>query len=320
MSSLSSLLILAALAAPASENRHVDAVEIFACDFGADWDVNYDDWPDLWTRRRSPTWPHYVNIGLADDQHAVAGRCLTVDLNGAGASISSPAITVSDKFSYVIEARIKASGLKHGQTHVRVDFLNEDHEVLESARGEIYQSTKGWKNIHFGPVNISHSAVELATITLQVDRGAHVDLEGQVSLDDVWLARLPRMEVHSNSPFNVYTDPNDVEVTCELSGILEKDPEIHFELLDASSHSLDDNTVQLEGRLITERVSIVKSTKTRHKGYAGSTRWKPPIKDFGFYRVQVSMQTAQGTLNLHCCGASHQEQFPRGIRLVARRR
>jgi hypothetical protein len=296
MSSLSSLLILAALAAPASEDRHVDAVEIFACDFGADWDVNYDDWPDLWTRRRSPTWPHYVNIGLADDQHAVAGRCLTVDLNGAGASISSPAITVSDKFSYVIEARIKASGLKHGQTHVRVDFLNEDHEVLESARGEIYQSTKGWKNIHFGPVNISHSAVELATITLQVDRGEHVDLEGQVSLDDVWLARLPRMEVHSNSPFNVYTDPNDVEVTCELSGILEKDPEIHFELLDASSHSLDDNTVQLEGRLITERVSIVKSTKTRHKGYAGSTRWKPPIKDFGFYRVQVSMQTAQGTL------------------------
>ena len=125
---MSILLILAALAAPASEDRHVDAVEIFACDFAQsdrDWDVNYDEWPDLWTRRRSPAWPHYVKIHLEDDPEAVAGRCLTVDLNGAGASVSSPFVSVSDKFSYVIEARLKATGLKHSHTHVRIDFVTE---------------------------------------------------------------------------------------------------------------------------------------------------------------------------------------------------
>ena len=303
MSCFSSLLILATLASPASEDRHVDAVEIFACDFvknDRNWDLNYDLWPDLWSRRRSPEWPHYVKIQIEDDSEAVAGRCMTVHVNGAGASVSSPPISVSDKFSYVLEARIKASGLKHSQTHVRVDFCDVNLNVLQSASSEVFKDTNGWVKIHFDPVNITNPNVEIATITLQVDRGEHVDLKGKVSLDDVWFARLPRMTVHSNSPFNVYTDKNDVLVTCELSGILEKDPDIHFELLDASSHSLKDNTVQLDGHLITERISkasaIINSTKNRHRGYAGKTQWKPPISDYGFYRVQVSMQTARGTL------------------------
>ena len=37
-----SFLILAALAAPASDNRYVDAFEIYSCDFGEDSDVNFD--------------------------------------------------------------------------------------------------------------------------------------------------------------------------------------------------------------------------------------------------------------------------------------
>ena len=299
ISCLSSLLILAALAVSASEERHVDAMEIFSYDFGQDWDVNYDNWPDRWTRARSAAWPHYVKVRLEDDPEAVAGRCLTVSLNGAGASVSSPAVPVSDKFSYVVEARLRASGLKHSHTHVRIDFCNDNRDVLTSSSSEHYQNTDGWIKLHIGPINISHSDVRLAIITLQVDRGEHVDLEGTVSLDDVWLGRLPRMEVHSNSSFNVYTDPDGILVTCELSGILEKDPNILFELLDASQHSLDDNTVQLDGRLIAERDSkfsdILRSTKNRRKGYEGTTQWPPPIHDYGFYRVRVSMRTAHGT-------------------------
>src|SRR5262249_4494325 len=30
-------------------------------------------------------------------------------------------------------------------------------------------------------------------------------------------------------------------------------------------------------------------------GYAGTAQWHPPISDFGFYRVRVSMQSATGT-------------------------
>ena len=56
-------------------------------------------------------------------------------------------------------------------------------------------------------------------IGLHVRRGARGDLQGRVAFEDVWLARLPRMTLISNSKYNVYTDPSDVRVTCSLSGI-----------------------------------------------------------------------------------------------------
>ena len=80
----------------------------------------------------------------------MAGRCLTVNLNGAGAYVSSPYISVSDKFSYVVEARLKATGLQHSHTHVRIDFCNANREVLESASSQVFQDTRGWAKIHFG--------------------------------------------------------------------------------------------------------------------------------------------------------------------------
>lgn len=300
LSALASLLILATLTPAASDDRHIDAVEIYSCDFSKD--VNYDRWPDDWRRRRGPKFPFYVDVALEDDAQAVSGRCLTVNLNGGSASVSSPAISVSDKFSYVVEARLKSTELKNSRTQVRVDFCDEtkQRKVLESYSTEWFKNTDGWTKIEIGPVSINNPDVRLAKITLLVERGDHVDLDGKVSLDDVWLARLPRMTVTTNSSYNVYTNPHDVVVTCDLSGILEKDPDIHFELLDASDDSIDVESIQLQGRLITERISkasdIVNTSRPRVKGYAGSTEWRPPIQDFGFYRVRVSMRTKRGTL------------------------
>ncbi len=300
MAYLSYILILAALALPDRSDRHLDAVEIWSSDFSAAGDVNYDSWPDLWTRREGPQWPHYVKVQLQDDPQAMAQRCLAVELNGANASVSSPAVSVSSMFSYVAEARLKAVGLQHGSCHLQIDFCNEHREILHSVRSQVFKNTRGWTKLQIGPISVPHAEVQLAMVTLQVHRGTHVDLEGYVALDDVWLARLPRMTVSTNSSFNVYTNPNNIKVTCELSGILEREPKIHFELLDASSHHLDNNTVQLDGRLITERISkasdIVNRSKQLRKGYAGETCWLPPIHEYGFYRVRVSMKTARGTL------------------------
>ena len=300
LSYVSSLLILATLAIPVSEDRHIDAVEIFSCDFGDSWDRNYDGWPDRWTRRRGADWPHYVNIYLGNGDKRVKDPSLTIDLNGGSAEASSPPIAVSKKFSYVLEGRIQTAGLINSRAQVRIDFCDDDLRVLESASSKWFTGSNEWTDIRVGPVDIERSEVTVARITLHVDQRGHVDLSGHVSLDNVWVARMPRMTVRTNSPYNVYTDPRKVVVACDLSGILERDPNIRFELLDASSHQLEDNTIRLDGRLITERLrkasDIISSSITLPDGYEGSTEWRPPIRQFGFYRVKVSMQTARGTL------------------------
>ena len=297
------LLILSVLVSPASEDRHVDAVEIFSYDFGEQWDLNHDSWPDKWRRVISPENPHYVEVRLEDDAQAVAGRCLRVHVNGGGALLTSPAVSVTNKFSYVVDARLKAEKLNGTRAQLRLDFCDEQRNILESYASDWYHNTADWINLRIGPVSIKDSQVRLAQVTLVIEKSSEVDLTGVVSLDDIWLARLPRMTVRTNSPFNVYTDPKDVVVTCDLSGILEQDPDIRFELLDASSERLNDDTVQLDGRLITERLSkasdIINESVERPRGYAGSTKWPPPISEYGFYRVRVSMQTKRGTLKAH---------------------
>src|SRR5262245_40153690 len=75
-------LILSASAA-ADDARHPDAVPVFQCTFGDDWDVNYDGWPDRWVRKTGPGLPHYVNIAIKDDDTAVGKKCLRIDLDGA---------------------------------------------------------------------------------------------------------------------------------------------------------------------------------------------------------------------------------------------
>jgi len=298
MSSLSSLLILAALAAPASEDRHADAQEIFSCNFDESWDVNYDSWPDKWFRQYGPGWPHYVKVGIEEDEQAEAGRCLKVRLDGGGALVTSPEIWVSDRFSYVLQAKLRNVELQHARARVRLDFCDAEKQVLDSSASDWYANTKDWAKIEIGPVNVTDPNVRLAKVTLEVDGGERTDLHGQISLDDIWLARQPRMTVRTGRPFNVYTDPNDVIVFCDLSGISEVDPKIRFELLDARSRLIADKVEQLDGRLIARQQSKTSDrsgpASALPPGYEGSAKWRPPIHEHGFYRVDVTKHSKRG--------------------------
>ena len=306
---LSSILIFAALTTPGGEQRHIDAIEIFSCDFNQkDWDANYDHWPDQWRRKKGHEWPHYVKIHLKKDRSASQGQCLAVNLNGGAALVSSPAVPVSNKFNYVADAMLKTSQIKHSSVQVRVDFCDDKNQIVESATSEWFRGANQWTKVHIGPITIQNPAVQTAKISLYVKQGDYVDIKGEACLDNIWLARLPRMTVSSNSPFNVYDDLSGVVVTCALSGILEEQPDILFELRDASNTSLQEDTLKLKGRLITDEKlkgrlitdklnkssEFILDTVKRPSGYEGKTQWSPPIKKYGFYRVRVLMKTTRG--------------------------
>jgi hypothetical protein len=294
------LLILIVTTAANSQSRHPDAVDILSCSFGRDWDVNYDDWPDRWKRQFGPNLPHYVVARIEADGDDEARRCLVVHANGGGALVQSPCASVSPNFSYKVESRIRVTGLKYARAQIRLEFCDENKRVLQSAAGAWSSATDGWVDSYVGPVNPTHPETRLARVVLQVEPGERADLDGQVALADLWVGRLPRMSVGTNSPFNVYTDRDAVEVICDLSGILDSDPDILFELLDASSQRLQGDRVTLEGRLIDVKRSkaseIIESDRTQQAAYAGATSWQPPIRKDGFYRVRVTMETAEGRL------------------------
>lgn len=312
------LLILAVAGLPSTQPRHPDAVEIFDCKFDDRWDVNYDRWPDKWRRQLGPGLPHYVEVGIEPEATEPGARRLTVHVNGGGAHIESPLISVSDNFSYKVEARLLIENLDYGKAQVSVEFLDDDGAVVQSTATEWLAEAKDWLQVNLGPVNPEDDRIRTARIVLRVQEGSRADLSGKVSLDDVWMARLPKMTVTTASAFNVYTNKDDVVVKCELSGILESDPEILFELMDASSQRLEDSRVQVEGRLINERRSKASDfveAPNQRAAYAGATSWKPPIKKHGFYKVRVTMQTSRGLLDqrlVNIALAPPLERHPKG--------
>ncbi|MCC6492241.1 MAG: hypothetical protein IT424_04395 [Pirellulales bacterium] len=298
---LSNLLILAVAAAPQSQLRHhPDAVEVFNCQFDRQWDVNYDNWPDKWQRGFGPSLPPYVKAGIEPVEGSISGQCLVVHANGGGARLESPCASVTRNFSYKVEARLRVTGLKYARVQVRLEFCDEQKQVLETVCGDWLTSNDDWADSHLGPVYPSHPGIRLARAVLYVEPGARVDLTGEVALASLWMGRLPKMEVRTNSAFNVYANKDEIEVTCDLSGVLDSDPDILFELLDASSQRIEGNRVRVEGRLITVKRSkaseIVESDADSRAAYAGATSWHPPIVEPGFYKVCVTMQTAEGRL------------------------
>jgi hypothetical protein len=301
MPALITLLVLSAGVEHAP--RHPDAVSIFSCDFGRGWDGNYDEWPDNWTRRKGPDYPHFLPIAVVEDSAALKGRALKIQLDGGAGEIQSPPIPVDSRFSYVLEGRVRTAGLKHDRASLSVQFYNAQGELLETISSEPVGVQPEWKDLHVGPISPLSDSVETAVICLRVGPIETVaeDLTGSAYFDDLWFARLPRMSLHTNNAYNVYTDPQAIEVTAALSGIVERDPEIKFELLDASGGSIARSAQRLEGEIIAQKSArasdVLRGGANEPAGYAGTTSWKPPVDNFGFYRVRVSMRSPQGLMH-----------------------
>ncbi|HVT26935.1 MAG TPA: hypothetical protein VHE81_02845, partial [Lacipirellulaceae bacterium] len=277
------------------EGRQTDAVTVFHCAFGDNWDINYDAWPDHWVRKTGMGFPQYVEIAIQKDATAVGHKALQIDLDGASAAVVSPPIRVMSRFSYVFEAQLKNVGLQYSRVTIVLDFCDSAGRVLQTAKTDPFSTTKGWQSIQLGPVEPSDPSIDHVTIGLQALQGHKGDLHGHVSLANVTLKRLPRIDVTTNNSCNVYTSLDGVEIKCTLSGIREPDPEIDFQLLDGTNRALQKEHFRLNGRAIADgapRGAGATEVGVGPAGYEGTIHWHPKIPDYGFYHVVVLMKSA----------------------------
>ena len=108
----------------AADQRDSDAVEVFRCDFGPQWDINFDRWPDRWTRAcRRPAYPPYLPVRITDEASPEKHHPLRIDLDGGAAAVFGPSFKVSAIFSYVVEANVKTEGLVHWRRRLSFDHV-----------------------------------------------------------------------------------------------------------------------------------------------------------------------------------------------------
>ncbi|MEO1496894.1 MAG: hypothetical protein AAFV43_07060 [Planctomycetota bacterium] len=274
-----------------------DMVEVFECLFDESVDINYDGWPDRWTRRRDENHPAYARMQIADlrpSDDGVNGRRMVMEPDGASAQVSSPPIFIMPKFSYVLDLRIRVDNAPHGSVRVRMVFAESDGTPRQVKESPPIAARGRWIDVQLGAVQSTDPDVDRCFVEVEYQRGSRGDLGAAVSIAEVRLARQPSIEIHTASPYNVYTDPRDVKVTCSVSGILERNPEIHFQLLDATNRTIGETgELELDGKLIsataTRAYDIVDGVNNSGEGYEGAIDWRPPITDYGFYRIRVRM-------------------------------
>lgn len=283
-----------ALAAP-SFGREVSHEAIFATKFEQESDANYDQWPDYWTRKTNPEYPHYTKVGIVDDPTAENGRSLHVDLDGGGVFVSTPAIPILPKFGYKAFIRVKAENIKYTDARFVIELQNRNQERIQIQVSEPIESDGEWHDVKIDSLRPNSAQIDRAVVYLDAPRGRRGDMKGKLHVDYVIFERLPSMVVRTGRLYNVYDDFQEVKVECTLSGIREQNPEIRFQLLDETSREIEgkSDTKRLAGRLIVEDSfradDIVGTIGNRPSGYEGTQYWTPDIEDYGFYKIRVEM-------------------------------
>ncbi len=288
------LLIVAQAGAAPIEPRFPAEAEVFHCDFGESWDKNYDHWPDGWDRIHRDGFPSYLKIELTDEPVPTGGRCLLTELDGGAAAVVSPPIDVSLVYSYVVEAVVKTEGLEHDRAFLSLSILNKKREELETFYSQKVRDTHGWCKVRLGPVWATDRDARFAVIGLHVEPQGRADLTGSARFTDIWMARLPRLNVELNSANHTYGDPSGVEVRCEASGFTDPDQEAEFELADALGATITRLTRKLHtGPLLPDTMPAAKDWSTEPP-LRGTSLWKPPIREPGFYHVRIRLPSKNG--------------------------
>jgi hypothetical protein len=280
------------------------AVEVFRCEFDESVDRNYDGWPDGWVRRRGREFPSFLKIGIQPESDGtktpVAGeRYLQMELSGGSAGIVSPTYPLGARGSFLFEGQVRTQQLKQDQAYLTLTFYDDQGQPLETYESNRVTEAPQWQKLRVGPVLPKNDAATHARVALLVaPKAEREDLQGTVQWTNLRLLRLPRIALRASGDVQVYESLTAPEVTCEVSGLVGARPELRFELLNHLDQvvATDMLPLQLEGKARTAKAAKTPvepaASAAPQAGLTGSAKWKPPIPDYGYYRVRVSMQQA----------------------------
>lgn len=259
---------------------------IFASDFGDAADADYNGWPDGWTRRKGPGYPHYVKAQIDIEAQDDALDALRIDLNGGAIEVYSPRIPVDELHEYAVSGDVRTAGLVHDQARIAIDFFDQQDRLLGRIASAATGGSNPWTKLQTIAGNVRQQQPAYAVVALVVAPTAQQDLRGTVWFNHVRLLRQPRLMVNSQEPAAVYYDPAEVVVVVKASGLKQRVDQVSLELLDHR------DTVVAQ-----ESVSLVGSERDARAGgdsqeYQGAAEWRPSVPGFGFYQVRASLANA----------------------------
>lgn len=309
---------------PSSEA--LDSAEVISLiDFEQEtWDRNFDNFPDNWVRRKGPGFPAYIDIDIerfpGQDKRWGEGT-LHIELDGGSAELSSPKIPIDPAYSIMLDGWAFLDPSKQNEVNeawISLTLTSKDGKVRQTAQAMPFRAQKQWHQFKLGPIVPSDPQLTQLEVTLHFSSTRPEDLYGEAWFDNIRLTHLPKLNVKTPQPFNVFEKPEDVEVTVNVSGTKSNSSKLHLYLFDVENRLIDEHVVDHQpnlqaanplGSLSTqpvvypterrlpditgEEASIV----AKNNNFPNEYSWSPKVETEGFYRLLVTL-TSSGQTDL----------------------
>jgi hypothetical protein len=275
------------------EGRYPGATGLLHCTFSESADLDFDGWPDRWTRRQGPGFPHYVKIFIAPEPTPAGDRCLRFEMDGGAAAAYAPPVGLEPGCDYVLEGWINAEGLDKDVAFLSLTVSGQRRQPVETFASEKLGRSPGWRKVRVGPISSGSEQGRQATIGLHVEPGSQADLRGAARFGDLWLGRLPRISLSADGGACLLADPRDAKVTCTVHGLAKPAATVRFDLYDVRGASLAGADLPLKTESHAPE-STPSANSAPAETLTGTAQWQPPLPGIGFYRVRATLRGDDG--------------------------
>ncbi len=289
------------------------AFEVFRFSFENKEDLDYDLQPDDWTRRIGRAFPHYLKVEIDPTRGVHGGQSLQFQANGGPAILYSPVCRIDPFHAYVFQGAIKTRNLKNDAALISVSFLNHKRQRIQRFLTRAVSGTfRDWQRVRIGPIS-PHPDARFVVVGCHLVNGTATDIAGSAWFDDLWMGRLPQLELVSNFRTQFVEPGSPVKVETRISGldplppvfvpafpglgltmptVVPIHPVYHLDLrlLDNRGNILDQKKEELPANPSQSSPPKQDASKQR------AVIWKLAPQDYGIYRVQASLRRDDGII------------------------
>lgn len=285
-----------AMSADSIDSRPMPGTQpIYALDFSEPADINYDNWPDHWTRRVGQGFPAYLKMEIVADASPDSPRSFLAEIDGGGVAAFSPPVQVSTLFSHVLEVWVRAEGIRHNRAFTTLSFFDSRNKPVHIARSVEIVPGSDWRLLRLGPLDLDLPQAESAVVGLHVEPREKADLQAKVWFGKISLGRLPRLSVRLNRPHGLYQQGEAIQAEYTAAGIGLPAPPLELEILGPEGDPLADLLAPMEVRPAFGPEEIPREESLRQNPpHLGLRTWEVPLTEPGYYVLRATLSTPEG--------------------------
>ncbi|QDT40441.1 hypothetical protein Pan241w_04980 [Gimesia alba] len=279
---------LAALASLPIEGHLVeDTLPILSYSFETNQDLDFDDLPDDWSRRKGSGYPQYVEVSIDRNQGRSGQQSLHFGVNGGHATIYSPPEKIDSDHAYVFRGYIKTQKLKHDAALVSISFLDHKRQRVQNFVSRAVSGThKGWVEVTLGPMTPKPN-VRFIVIGCHLAHNNQKDISGDVWFDDLWVGSLPQLDILNNYHRHFVDHSAEIRVSSRISGLNPQNKyRLDLELVDSMNRKVADSSLEL----MTDPEDVKGVANSRLLDGNNHTEvWRLQPMEYGFYEVRSKL-------------------------------